>query len=281
MSRIIWFIKQSLILDHKFFKVSKWSFTKKTEFVVKKYITLLFHGFKKFELGKDFVILSGRKLYYGNKFGIADYQGILARHQRLLRIANIKIGNGGVIIDVGANVGIFSKLSRDLYPRASIYSIEPIVNTFECLRKNFEKDLNTHIFNIALGNAKGKQRMSFNNQNSEISKIDAKGNIVVNMQSLDEFIRINRIKKIDLLKIDTEGFEDKVLLGAKEALAKTCYIFVEVTLEDNPNYTLSSLMSLLYSKNYNFNLIGFRNFGDTAEGKVPVLDCLMKNANLV
>jgi len=280
MDRGIWFIKHSLILDYKFFTVSKWSVGKKIEFILKKYKTLLLYGFKKFELGKDFVTLSGKKLYYGNKFGLSDYQGMLARHQKLLQIADVKISNSGVIIDVGANVGIFSKLSRDLYPQASIYSIEPIINTFECLKKNFENDSRVQIFNMALGDSKRKQRMSFSNQNSEISKIDSKGNIIVDMQSLDEFVRINKIKKIDLLKIDTEGFEQRVLLGAKEALAITRYVFIEVTLENNPNYTLSSLMSNLYSKNYNFNLIGFRNFADTSEGKAPILDCLLKNINL-
>lgn len=280
MNKGFWFIKQSLLLDYKFFRISKWNVSRKIEFIIKKYKSLFSNGFKKFELGKNSVNLQGKKIFYANKFGLSDYQGVLARHQNLLKIGGVKIGDKGVIIDIGANVGIFSMLSRDLYPQAIIYSIEPVVNTFECLKKNLANDSNIHIFNIALGNSKGKQRMSFSNQNSEISKIAVNGNVVVNIQSLDEFIRENNIKQIDLLKIDTEGFEHKVLLGAKNALAITRYIFIEITLENNSNYTLSSLMSLLYSKNYNFNLVSFRNFGDTSEGKAPILDCLLKNINL-
>ena len=280
MKRLIWFVKQSLILDYKFFQVSKWSFFKKVEFIFKKYQILAYHSFRKFELGKDFANLSGQKLYYGNRFGIADYQGVLARHQKLLRIANFKISKKGVFIDVGANVGIVSKLIRDLYPVIPIYGVEPVPDIFACFRKNFGEDLNTHIFNIALDMVKGKQRMLFSNQNSEISRIDKKGNIAVNAETLDTFIKKNKITNIDLLKIDTEGFEDKVLLGAKEALSKARYLFVEVTLKNNPNYTLSYLMSLLSSKEYNFNLVAFRNFGDTSEGEAPILDCLMKNVRL-
>lgn len=280
MERLIWFAKQSLVLDYKFFHVSKLSFFKKVEFVIKKYQILIYHAFKEFKLGKDFVNLSGQKLYYGNKFGIADYQGMLARHQKLLKIVNFKTSKEGVVVDVGANVGIFSKLIRNLYSKISIYSIEPVPDIFACLRKNFQQDLNTHIFNIALDSVKGKQKMLFSNQNSEISRIDRKGNITVNTETLDAFIKKNKITSIDLLKIDTEGFEDKVLLGAKEALSITRYLFIEVTLENNPNYTLASLMGLLNSEDYNFNLSAFRNFGDTSEGKAPILDCLMKNVKL-
>lgn len=280
MNKAFWFIRRSLLLDYKFLKISRWSFIRKAEFILKKYLILIYHGFKKFKLGKDYVTLGGRKLYYGNKFGIADYQGVLARHQNLLKIANVEIGKEGVIIDVGANVGIFSKLARELYPHASIYSLEPIGEIFDCLKKNLEGDLNTNIFNIALGNSEGVHRMLFSNQNSEISRVDTKGNVMVNMQKLDEFAQANKIKKIDLLKIDTEGFEDEVLLGAKNTLAITRYIFIELTLEHNTNYTLSSLMALLYSKNYNFNLVSFRNFGDTSEGKAPILDCLLKNTKI-
>lgn len=280
MGKIFWFIKQSLILDYKFIKVSRWSFARKIEFILKKYKTLLLYGFKKFELGKDFVVLSGEALYYGNKFGISDYQGVLARHQNLLQIANINIGKNGVVIDVGANVGFFSKLIRNIYPQASIYCVEPIASTFECLKKNFEKDKNTYLFNLAFGDKKGRQKMSFNDQRPEISQVDTSGNVIVSMKLLDDFAKEKNIKKIDLLKIDTEGFEDKVLLGAKEILAKTAYVFIEVTLENNTNYTLASLMSCLYSDSYNFNLVGFRNFGDTSEGKAPVLDCLLKNIKL-
>lgn len=277
MKNLSWLATRSLILDYKFFQISDWSFFKKIEFIFKKYQILLTHSLKKFRLGRDFANLSGQKFYYGNKFGIADYQGILSRHRKLLAIAEFNTSKNGIFIDVGANVGIFSKFIRCLYPKISIYSIEPVPDVFKCLKKNFKQDVNTHIFNTALDKVKGKKKMLFSNQNSEISKIDKKGNITVNTETLDAFIKKNKITNIDLLKIDTEGFEDRVLLGAKNALSKTRFLFIEVTLENNPNYTLSSLMSCLHSKNYNFNLVAFRNFGDTSEGKAPIIDCLMKN----
>lgn len=275
--KIIWFVKQSIILDFKFFKVSKWSFSKKLEFILKKYVVLLKHLIKPFNLGKDSEQLFSETIFYGSRFGFADYQGILARHQKLIGISQLKIKKKGVIVDVGANVGFFSKLMRDLYPDSSIYAIEPVPIIFDCLTKNFSGDRDIHFYNIAISKKTKKVTMEFNAERGEISKISKNGNIQIEAKSLDGFIEEQKIKRIDLLKIDTEGFEELVLSGAYKTLSITNYLFIEVTLKDNPNYTLSSLMSYLYSKDFNFNLLAFRNFGDTSEGEAPLLDCLMKN----
>lgn len=275
--KIIWFIKQSIILDFKFFKVSKWSLGNKFEFLIKKYIILLKHLIKPFKLGKDSEKLFGETIFYASRFGFADYQGILARHQKLIAISQLKIKKKGIILDVGANVGFFSKLTRDLYPDSSIYSIEPVPVIFDCLTKNFLNDKNTHLYNIAIAQKTKKVTMEFNKERGEISKISQTGSIKISAKSLDDFIKEQKIKQIDLLKIDTEGFEELVLSGAYKTLSITNYLFIEVTIKNNPNYTISSLMSRLYSKDFNFNLLAFRNFGDTSEGEAPLLDCLMRN----
>lgn len=275
--KIIWFVKQSIILDFKFFKVSKWSSSKKLEFIFRKYTVLFKHLIKPFKFGKDSGQLFGEAIFYGSRFGFADYQGILARHQNLISISNLKINKKGVFIDVGANVGFFSKLIRDLYPNSSVYAIEPVPVIFDCLTKNFSKDKVINLYNIAISEKTKKVVMEFNAERVETSKISKNGSIQIDAKSLDDFIEEQKIKRIDLLKIDTEGFEELVLSGAYKALSITNYLFIEVTIKDNANYTLSSLMSHLYSKDFNFNLLAFRNFGDTSEGKAPLLDCLMEN----
>src|SRR5258706_14901537 len=118
-----WLIKQSILLDSKFYKISKWPVGKKFEFIYKKYISIGRHAFTKFELGDSFITVNGQKIYYDSSLGLAGYQGILARHQKLLRIGKVK--NVKTAIDVGANIGSFSKLIRDVFPDAIIYAIEP------------------------------------------------------------------------------------------------------------------------------------------------------------
>lgn len=279
--KIVWFIKQSIILDYKFIKTSKWAPGKKISFLIKKYFLLFKHFMIPFTLGKDAGHFMDEDIYYGSRFGFADYQAILARHQKLMAISHLKIKKNGVIIDVGAHVGFFSKLVRDIYPQSSIHSIEPIPIIFSCLSKNFQNDQKTYLYNIAISDKTKKVMMKYFPDRTETSKITKNGNVTIQAKSLDDFIKEQKIKQIDLLKIDTEGFEELVLSGAYKALSITKYLFIEVTLKDNPNYTLSSLMSHLYSKDFNFNLLAFRNFGDTSEGKIPLVDCLLKNIKKV
>jgi len=50
--------------------------------------------------------------------------------------------------------------------------------------------------------------------------------------------------------------------------------------EDNHNYTISSLLKLLSTDKYDFQLVGFRNYTDKGEGKMPIMDALFVNKNL-
>src|SRR5687768_13606395 len=63
-----------------------------------------------------------------------------------------------VYIDVGANIGLTSLYISKVYPQAQIYCFEPEKRTFEFLKKNVEINgcQNIKIFNVALGDSKGK-----------------------------------------------------------------------------------------------------------------------------
>jgi len=63
----------------------------------------------------------------------------------------------------------------------------------------------------------------------------------------------------------------------KKTLAMTKYLFIEITLENNKNYTISSLLKLLSNDRYDFQLVAFRNYSDVSEGKITILDGLFKN----
>jgi len=55
---------------------------------------------------------------------------------------------------------------------------------------------------------------------------------------------------------------------------------IEVTIEGNTNYTMSSLCGLLSSSTFDFQLVAFRNFADKGEGEAPILDCFFENIAL-
>lgn len=279
MKNILWFVKQSLILDFKFFKVSDWSIAKKSKFLLLKYFLIFKHFFKEFKLSEDFCKFENEKIYYDSKYGLAGYQSSLARHQKLIKMEGIK--DAKIIFDVGANVGFFSKLCRDIFPNSKIFSFEPIPKIFQCLENNFKDDMSTKVFNLAISDFNGKIKMNFNEQYSAVSQISDKGVIDVNVVKLDDFIKKNNsIDLIDILKIDTETFEAHVLRGALDSLSKVKYLFIEISIVDNNNYTISSLLKLLSTENYDFQLVGFRNYKDVGEGDMPIMDALLENIKL-
>ena len=72
------------------------------------------------------------------------------------------------------------------------------------------------------------------------------------MSSLKNYIVINKINKIDLLKIDTEGFEFDVLSGLEDEIKKVRYIFFEHHYDAmyKKNYTYSDISKLLKYNNF-------------------------------
>jgi len=214
-NNIFWLIKNSFVLDYKFFKVSDWNFFDNFIFIIKKYFTIIKHFFKKFELGKDFVFFKNKRIYYDSKLGLAGYQSILSRHQKLMKIAGIK--NVLTVVDIGANVGFFSLMCSDLFPSCKIFSVEPIKNTFNCLGKNVHGNKNIRIFNYAISNFNGTAKMTFDKNDSAVSMLNYEsGNIQVNAKTLDDLTDDNNLTGIDILKIDVETFENLVLLCGKK-----------------------------------------------------------------
>jgi len=230
---------------------------------------------KPLEIGNSFVAFAGTKLYCGTYWGLADYQSMLTRLERLLDVA--EVDKVSTVIDIGANVGFYTKMISEKFGNPTIYAFEPVKRAYECLVKNVNGLHNVKTYNLAVSNTNGSIRMSFDSNNSLISKQDDSGSEVVDTVSLDSFCEANRIEVIDILKIDVETFEHMVLAGAKQTLAKTRYLMLEVTLEGNTNYTISRLLGMLYSDKYNFQLVSFRNYADVYEGKVTVMDTVFVN----
>lgn len=136
-----------------------------------------------------------------------------------------------VIFDVGANIGQTVDFYRNVYPNSSIYSFEPIPKTFEQLQKHCSGKKDVACFNIAFGEAKNSMNIkvvkdptsvlnSLSNdfQDSLEQKPDSYDTVTIHVETLDDFVAANKIDRIDLLKIDTEGYEVSVLKGAEKLL---------------------------------------------------------------
>lgn len=139
------------------------------------------------------------------------------------------IKDGSIVIDAGANIGVFSiKVAHD-FPHSTIYSFEPTMRTFETLKKNTAAYPNVSCFNLGLGDEIAEKKISiwddFSGSNSighaqstpsEFGEPDRMQ--PVNITTIDEFAK--NLPGVDFIKMDTEGYEAKILKGATETIKK-------------------------------------------------------------
>lgn len=140
-----------------------------------------------------------------------------------------------VIFDVGANVGQSRSYFRYHLPGAKIYSFEPVKATYQQLKSSAEKDKNCVLENIAFGDEAGEKTIRL--FDSDLTVLNSLRDDVMNnsgnakeetirIDTLDHYCSVHNIQKIDLLKIDTEGFEINVLKGAEQMLQNGTISFV-------------------------------------------------------
>lgn len=275
MTLAAWFLRQSLVLDWKLLQFPAWTIPRKLAFIARKYQLIALHMVRPFEFGQSSTRLGDETIFYDSRFGLAGYQSMLTRPGAMLKTAFL--GSIETVIDCGANVGFFTKMITHLAPDARVYAIEPIPVIFDALRRNTASRPNVRVFQIAISDRRGHARMSFDSAFSAISHLSQSGNVEVTTTTLDDFTAEHQIGTVDLLKIDTETFEAHVLRGAAATLARTRYLLIEVTIEGNRNYSISSLMALLNSSEFDFQLVAFRNHADRGEGGIPIMDCLLVN----
>lgn len=135
----------------------------------------------------------------------------------------------GVVFDVGANVGNYSKLIRSCNSNVEIFCFEPHPVNFNKLQINTSK-LNVHLFNVGVGDTVGKMELfdyADNDGSSHASlykdvfeKLHKQKTVEheVEIITLDEFSNQHEIDQVILLKIDTEGHELAVLKGFEKLI---------------------------------------------------------------
>jgi len=167
--------------------------------------------------------------------------------------------DGDIMIDAGANIGVITMESSVIVGnKGKIYSIEPHPKTFRFLRGNIQLNRfdNIEIFNVVLGNQDDIVLFSDKISDDQNSVSDDKNGIKLLMKRLDDLIHSNQI---NLLKIDVEGYEKFVLLGASKLLKITdcvCFEAVEKSME-NQGYTIGDIYDILLKNE--FQLFRFKN----------------------
>lgn len=132
------------------------------------------------------------------------------------------VEDGMVICDVGANFGETALQMSKLNPNGKVYALEPLPEAFQKLEKNtsLNKFNSCHPLNIALSNKDEKLTLQMtgvqNSGSTFVKPISCEGEPKIDATTLDHIIE--KGGNCNLIKIDVEGFEKKVLQGAKKTL---------------------------------------------------------------
>ena len=111
-----------------------------------------------------------------------------------------------VVLDVGANVGMFSRFIKDYAKK--IYAVEPSKRCFDCLKENTKDWDNIEIFNVGFLNSKGKHYIFGNGDETPQNMMtEGEHSELTDITTIEDFMKENKIEHVDVMKIDTEGAE--------------------------------------------------------------------------
>jgi FkbM family methyltransferase len=158
---------------------------------------------------------------------------------------------------------------RKSFPQVAIHSFEPISFIFEALRRNCKGHTNIVCHNLALGDTAGKLCIALlgkeplcqmNSLNSVATpSTPQEMTHTVQIVRLDDFCANTRIQQVAVLKIDVEGYECKVIDGARLLLreGRIAHLLAEITLDpkDMQHTQLAALEKQL--SGFNYSLTGF------------------------
>ena len=164
-----------------------------------------------------------------------------------------------IIIDVEANIGKYSILASKSNPHAKVFAIEPEKENFEVLEKNkiLNNCKNLELIKVALNDKNQKVKLykaEVNKGGHSLKYSSNSRNFEIVEGKKFEDIFTNKIKKVDLMKIDAEGAELEILKGTQKFLKEKKIKNIIIELND------LETRKFLESFGYSFEKIMYNNF---------------------
>lgn len=176
-------------------------------------------------------------------FDIKRYKDDSSEYARIVKMLNSHKIN--LVIDIGANRGQYAKLLRRYGYQGRILSFEPLKDAWNALQKISQNDTNWDIFpRCAIGASKSLEVINVSGNSVSSSMLEmleqhAKaapdsayvGTEKVHVMSLDETLEmIPNLPDRIFIKIDTQGYEEKVLDGASASISKAVGVQIELSM---------------------------------------------------
>lgn len=214
------------------------------------------------------------------KFSLAAYQ-IISR----AKLAGVE---PKTVVDVGANIGQFAVASSNLFQGAAIFPVEPDPLVADLLRKNVGKVVSKNVIVTALGDKVGVSIFHVNHD-SQVSSLLPLGSdrieffpdsmvvrqITVPVTTMDKLFEGVALTEPILLKIDVQGFEDRVIAGASVFLKQVQWVLMEVSFSKLYEGELDFEAIVVLLKKHGFRFIRPMNFHvSPTTGEIIEMDAL-------
>ena len=150
------------------------------------------------------------------------------------------VGKLRTVVDVGANVGQWSSMLLNCVTPEKLIIIEPLPDAFVLLQRKFGKNSRVQLHNVAVGERESVETLKITRDTTGASLLQPReemravigsnwtitSEVQVKMTTLDRLLV--DLEEVSLLKIDVQGYEKPVLAGARQTLAKTKFLLVEL-----------------------------------------------------
>ena len=172
------------------------------------------------------------------------------------------INDGDIVLDIGANLGYFSKTFSNLTPKGKVVCIEPLPQYYQILNYFLSKRNNVEIHNVALGKESGEVTMvlpksngmirtglPYISKNTEQSEYPTQKVKIVHPTSL-----MTGLSKIDYIKCDVEGYE-WIIFQELEEILKEYKPIVQIEISEENKENMLKLFT-----NLDYVQFGIKNF---------------------
>jgi FkbM family methyltransferase len=156
------------------------------------------------------------------------------------------------ILDLGANIGVFSLYASEICVQARIDAYEPFPSTYERLVTNIESNgLSRRVkcFNEGVGAVNGVAAMRLDNTVSVCGRVDVldkkdSNAVEVKISSFEDALERMEVSNVDFVKMDIEGSEEEILLGCSPNSFKQ---FTRISVEIHKPSVVKDIVARLRS----------------------------------
>jgi FkbM family methyltransferase len=180
------------------------------------------------------VTIHGKKVKYRvriPKYELFRIKKIFSRHDYAIPKDFLTIKTP-IVVDVGANVGLFALYMKMIRPESIIHCFEPVPTTLELLQANVGYMSDFHIYPFGLSNCNQKAAMSLHPSNTGQHSVkftfpQSEQKIEISLCDAAETMERIQVHTIDILKIDAEGCEVEILESLQPKLDDVGMVIVE------------------------------------------------------